>query len=64
MLAAEGFRMPAAAVRHEVVEDAALTVEEPGTGGVPFDAVDARTFGDIGTLDVIRDGEHQAPPHP
>jgi (p)ppGpp synthase/HD superfamily hydrolase len=41
MLAVDGFRVQAAAVLHDVLEDTDVTVEELGAAGLPIDVVDA-----------------------
>jgi (p)ppGpp synthase/HD superfamily hydrolase len=41
MLAVEGLRAQAAAVLHDVLEDAEMTVEDLGAAGLPIDVVDA-----------------------
>ena len=41
MLAVDGFRVQAAAVLHDVLEDTEVTVEELAAAGLPVDVVDA-----------------------
>jgi (p)ppGpp synthase/HD superfamily hydrolase len=41
MLAVDGFRVQAAAVLHDVLEDTEVTVEQLGAVGLPIDVVDA-----------------------
>jgi GNAT superfamily N-acetyltransferase len=41
MLAVDGFRVQAAAVLHDALEDTELTAEELGAAGLPIDVVDA-----------------------